>query len=174
MLYICRVFTRYVCDVLSPRETLQQYKILRASLVNLVKKCLARCAAIAHGVADSEDIPPNISRWTLQPHKVLHMITMNSVKTCLGMFAELDVMNVDYMDSYEQFGKRLQLGTRGNSVEDSQIAGLLRSNTSKSGYELCVQVPFITIYSCASQVLHASLPVHLFNSSSAHGSVSLV
>ena len=46
-----------------------------------------------HGVADSEDIPLNISRWTLQPHKLLHVINMNSVKTCLGMFAEFPEMN---------------------------------------------------------------------------------
>ena len=72
------------------------------AVVSLVKKCLARRAATAHGVADSEDLPLNISWWTLQPHKVLHVINMNSVKTCLGMFAEFPEMNVDYMESYEQ------------------------------------------------------------------------
>ena len=60
------------------RETQQQYKILRAILMYLVKKRLARLAEIGHGVADLEDLPLNISRWTLQPHKVLHVINMNS------------------------------------------------------------------------------------------------
>ena len=36
---------------------------------------------------------------------------------------------------YEQFVKCTELGIRENSVDDSQIAELLRFNTSKSGDE---------------------------------------
>ena len=86
------------------KEGLNDFSLTGEStaVVFLVKQCLARRAATAHGVADSEDLPLNIYWWTLQPHKVLHVINMNSVKTCLGMFAEFPEMNVDYMESYEQ------------------------------------------------------------------------
>ena len=117
--------------------------------MNLAKKRLAMLVELAHGVTDSEDLPPNISRWTLRPHKVLHMINKYYVKTCFGLCAEFAGMNVDYMKSYEQVGKRLEPVFRENSVEDSQIAGRLMFNTSKSGLDFLDVSDVLDSHSCA-------------------------
>ena len=50
---------------------------------------------------------------------------------CLEMFTEIAELNDDHKKFYEKFIKCMKLGIHENSVDDFEIAELLRSNTSK-------------------------------------------
>ena len=52
---------------------------------------------------------------------------------CMDMFDEIAELSDDRKKFYEQFVKCMKLGIRENSVDDLEIAQLLRFNTSKSG-----------------------------------------
>ena len=47
---------------------------------------------------------------------------------CLEMFTEIAELNDDHKKFYEQFVKYMELGIHENSVDDFEIAELLRSN----------------------------------------------
>ena len=86
-------------------------------------------------VVDSEDLPLNIYREILQQNKILRVIKKNHVMKCMDMFDEIAELSDDRKKFYEQFVKCVKLGIRENSVDDLEIAELLRFNTSKSGDE---------------------------------------
>ena len=75
------------------------------------------------------------SSETLQQCKISRAILMKLVKKCLEMSAEIAEVKDDYMESYEQWGTCLKLGTHEHSITGSKTAELLRLNTSKSGDE---------------------------------------
>ena len=87
------------------------------------------------GIVDPEDLYLNISQETLQQNKILRVIKKNLVKKCLEMFAEIAEKKDDYKKFYEQFVECMKLEIHENSVDDFEIAELLRFNTSKSGDE---------------------------------------
>ena len=70
---------------------------------------------------------------TLQQNKILRVIKKNHVMKCMDMFDEIAELNDDRKKFYEQFVKCMKLVIRENSVDDLEIAELLRFNTSKSG-----------------------------------------
>ena len=72
---------------------------------------------------------------TLQQNKILRVIKKNHVMKCMDMFNEIAELNDDRKKFYEQFVKCMKLGIRENSVDDLEIAELLRFNTSMSGDE---------------------------------------
>ena len=86
-------------------------------------------------VVDSEDLPLNICRVILQQNKILRVIKKNHVMKCTDMFDEIAELSDDRKKFYEQFVKCMKLWIRENSVDDLEIAELLRFNTSKSGDE---------------------------------------
>ena len=86
-------------------------------------------------VVDSEDLPLNIYREILQQNKILRVIKKNHVMKCMDMFDEIAELSDDRKKFYEQFVKCMKLWIRENSVDDLEIAELLRFNTSKSGDE---------------------------------------
>ncbi|KAL1781009.1 heat shock protein HSP 90-beta [Sigmodon hispidus] len=84
-----------------------------------------------HGVADSENLPLNVSREMLQQSKILKLICKNIVKKCLELFSELAEDKENYKKFYETFSKNLKLGI----LEDStnHRLELLCYHTSQSG-----------------------------------------
>ena len=59
----------------------------------------------------------------------------NLVQKCLEMFAEIAEKKDDYNQFYEQFGKCLKLGVHEDPTNRTQVAELMRYQTSKSGEE---------------------------------------
>ena len=104
-------------------------------LLNDCDELIPEWLNVVKGVVDSEDLPLNIYRETLQQNKILRVIQKNHVMKCMDMFAEIAEKKDDYEKSFEQFVKCMKLGIRENSVDDFEIAELLRFNTSKSGDE---------------------------------------
>ena len=96
---------------------------------------IPECLNFIKGIVDSEDPPLNTSRETMQQNKILRVIMKNLVKKSREMFAEIAEKKDDYKKFYEQFVECMKLGIHENSVDDFEIAELLRFNTSKSGDE---------------------------------------
>ena len=95
-----------------------------------------RNVQISGSMADGHEIPVRESlSGTLLQNKILRVIKKNFAKKCLEMLAEIAELKDDYMESYEQLGKSLNLGNHENSTVRGQVAELLRFNTSKFGDE---------------------------------------
>ena len=67
---------------------------------------------------------------TLLQNKILRGIKKNLAKKCLEMLAEIAELKDDYMESYEELGKCLNLGNHENSTVRGKVAELLRLNAS--------------------------------------------
>ena len=61
----------------------------------------------------------------------VRVIMQIRAEKCLEMFTEIAELNNDHKKFYEQFVKCMKLGIHENSVDEFEIADLLRSNTSK-------------------------------------------
>ena len=69
---------------------------------------------------------------TLLQNKIFRGIKKNVVKKCLEMLSEIAELKDDYMESYEQLGKCLNLRNHENSTVRGKVAELLRLNASAS------------------------------------------
>ena len=107
----------------------------RVFIMNDCDELIPEWLNVVKGVIDSEGLPMNISRETLQQNKILRVIKKDHVKKRLDILAEIAELNDDYKKFYERCVKCMNLGICENSVDDSEIAKLLRLNTSMSGDE---------------------------------------
>ena len=73
------------------------------------------------------------SREILQQYKTSHVIKINFVNKCLEMLAEITELNEYDMESYEQFGKCLKLGTHEDSSIRAKIANCRGSTPPSRG-----------------------------------------
>jgi len=107
------------------------------------------------GVADSDDLPLNVSRETLQQHKILKVMGKKLVRKVLEMLRKLTLgpkkpegeeesddddetavvedANHPYIKFWEQFGKSIKMGVIEDAPNRSKLAKLLRFKSSKSG-----------------------------------------
>ena len=81
--------------------------VLRVFIMDDCDEWMPDWLDFAKGVADSDDLPLNISRETLLLNKTPRVIKKNLVKNCSEMFSEVAEKKDDYKKSYEQFGKCL-------------------------------------------------------------------
>ena len=88
------------------------------------------------GLADSDDLPLNVSREILQHNKLIDTIRAGSVKKVLGL---LEGMAKDEPESYaefwKQFGTVLKEGPGEDYANRERIAGLLRFATTHTDNE---------------------------------------
>jgi len=104
------------------------------------------------GVADSDDLPLNVSRETLQTHKILKVMGKKLVRKVLEMLRKLaagkqlnkddedgeeekavEDANHPYIKFWENFGKSIKMGCIEDAPNRSKLAKLLRFKSSKSG-----------------------------------------
>lgn len=116
---------------------------------------LPRYLNFIRGVADSDDLPLNVSRETLQQHKILRVMSKKLVRKVLEMLRKMSTstkVNDDeeemegglsgdvalddpehpYIKFWENFGKSIKLGVMEDIPNKSKLAKLLRFKTSKS------------------------------------------
>ena len=114
-------------------QTQEQHTRDINKLLNDCDELLSKCLNFVKNVVDSEDLPLNVYRETLQQNKILLVIKKNHVTTCMDMFDEIAELNDDRKKFYEQCVECMKLGIREDSVDDFEIAELLRFFTSKPG-----------------------------------------
>jgi len=87
------------------------------------------------GSVDLEELPLDISHETLQQNKIIRVIKKNFVNKCLELFAEIDEKKDDYKEFFQLFGKSLKFGFHEDSTICTELAELMRYQTSLSGDE---------------------------------------
>merc|ERR1712196_687960 len=144
----------------APHDLYDQYYSKQAQLRLYVRKVLItdefedlvpRYLNFLRGVADSDDLPLNVSRETLQQHKVLKVMGKKLVRKALQMLRELATAHEKddddddedeeeegggadpYVKFWEAFGKNIKLGIIEDSANRSKLTKLLRFKSSKSG-----------------------------------------
>lgn len=147
----------------SAGDTYEKYNDLKAGVRLYVKKVLIaddfedllpKYLNFIKGVADSDDLPLNVSRETLQTHKILKVMSKKLVRKVLEMLRKLSTgkqvskesddgeeeeekavedASHPYIKFWEQFGKSIKMGCIEDAANRSKLAKLLRFKSSKSG-----------------------------------------
>ena len=114
----------------APEERVQPHR--RVFIMDDCDELIPEWLNFVKGVADSVDLPLNISDETLQRNKILRVIKKNHVMMCLGMFAELAEQKDDYKKFSEECRECMKLGLHEDTKDDSKIAELLTSGDEQT------------------------------------------
>ena len=133
--FSCHIAHLSTCMRSRKNATTSSLHVRRVFIMDGCDELITEWLNFVKDIVDLEDLPLNISRETLQQNKILRVIRKNHVMKYLEMFAEISEKKDDYKKYHEQFVECMKLGIHVNSVDDFEIAELLRINTSKSGDE---------------------------------------
>ncbi len=102
--------------------------VRRVFIMDDAEQLLPRYLRFVRGIADTADLPLNVSREILQKNKVIDTIRSASVKKILGLIEGLGAE--DYAKFWKTFGRVLKEGIVDDADNRAQIAGLLRFSST--------------------------------------------
>lgn len=108
--------------------------VQRVFIMEDAEQLLPRYLRFVRGVADTKDLPLNVSREILQRNKVIDTIRGASVKKILGML-ETIASGDDYGKFWKAFGRVLKEGVIEDATNQERVAKLLRFSSTHEDKE---------------------------------------
>ncbi|KAL6124382.1 hypothetical protein ACLB2K_076895 [Fragaria x ananassa] len=112
--------------------------VRRMFIMDNCEELIPEYLGFVRGVVDSDDLPLNISHdEMLQENKnILQVIRDSLVQKCFEMFYEIAERKQDYIQFYQAFSRKLEMGIHEDNRYRAKLADLLRYHSTMSDEEL--------------------------------------